>query len=236
MNKSLDYILYFITSLVIIWIIFVYVMSKTDSLRDDLAVDLPENLPALSPINPVEIGKKLTDTITYTLSAANKKKWAFFDFSRGSVVLDVKSLKEPKGWDIAFRRAKIISNGGETNKLGEVAISKLDTSDFDSISVAPESAEFVKDTHLPTRQETKNKNFEKWFSYQFINHKIKSLRNVYLIRTAEGNYAKMQILNYYCIKEGKRIDSCYTIKYVYQGNGSQRFGRFGSLVKKTDIK
>ncbi len=144
-----------------------------------------------------------------------------WEFSRGSVVSDVSSFKDSKNWDLAIRRAKIVSNGGTTSRKGKVEISKLVTTNFESVKKVPENAKFIKDNQF--KSDPSNFNFEKWYEYDFIRHKLKSRKNVFIIKTQEGNYAKMQILNYYCSKEGEKISSCYTIKYVYQGNGSKFF-------------
>jgi HmuY protein len=45
--------------------------------------------------------------------------------------------------------------------------------------------------------------------------------NVYIIRTADGKYAKMRIISYYC--DGGQASGCFTIEYIYQGDGSRRF-------------
>jgi len=226
-------ILYIMMSLVVLWIIFAFVMANSKFLRPDLALELPENLPVLSSIEQAEAGKKLTDTIIYTFVASTIDRWVYFDFSRGSVVSDVLSLKDNMNWDLALRRTKIVSNSGDTNERGKVAVAKLDTTDFDSILEVPENAKFFKDIKSLNKIDTQNASFENWHSYKPSYHKIKPFDNVYLIKTAEGNYAKMQILSYYCKDAEEEIKGCYTIKYVYQGNGTKKFGNKTIRMKKT---
>ena len=234
MDNLLKYILYLMMSFIVFWFIFVFVMGNSKFLKPDLASEMSKNLPALSSVNPVEIGNKLTGTAIYTFGASTIDKWVYFDFSRGSVVSDVSSLNDVMNWDIAFRLAKIISNGGDTNKSGKVAVAKLDAADFDSVYEVPENTKFLKDVKLPHKMDTQNDNFEHWHSYKTSNHTIKPIENVYLIKTAEGNYAKMEILNYYCKIGEETIKGCYTIKYVYQGSGSKRFATETAPSKKTD--
>ena len=44
-------------------------------------------------------------------------------------------------------------------------------------------------------------------------------REIYVIRTQEGKYAKMRMLSYYCTGN---MAGCMTFEYVYQGDGSKR--------------
>lgn len=226
MNKFFKIFLYvnvFIVFAFFLWVVALYMMPKANLQVPGLGEEVNERLDIVSAINPVEVGNKLTDTITYTLAAPTIDNWVFFDFSRGSVVSDVSDFKDPKNWDLAFRRAKIASNGGGTNKNGLVEIARLNTTDFDSIESVPENANFMKDTKLSFGADPKNAILDKWYSYNFMDHRLKSYRNVLIVKTAEGNYAKMQLLNYYCKKGEERITGCYTIRYVYQGNGSKNF-------------
>ena len=220
-------------SLVVLWLIFAFVMANSKFLKPDLALEMPKNLPVFSDANPAVEVDMLRGTKIYTFLATTIDKWVYFDFSRGSVVSDVSSMKDPVHWDLAFRMAKIVSNGGATNKAGKVAVAKLATTDFDSVYEVPENVKFLVDTKPPNSIDTRNDSFENWSSYKPSYHEIKPYDNVYLIKTAEGNFAKMQILNYYCKKGGKKIKGCYTIKYAYQEGGTKSFIKNVSQMKKT---
>src|SRR3989304_9956866 len=65
---------------------------------------------------PKEVGEALTDMITCVINASSLEGWAYFDFSTGSIIKvpDQSSLD----WDLGFKRALIISNGGEANSKG----------------------------------------------------------------------------------------------------------------------
>lgn len=230
------YVGVFVIALLFSWIIFSFMIPKMNIRMSDLADQMPGKLLPLSSVDPAEVGKELTDTIVYTLDSSTIDFWVFFDFSRGSVVSDVSSFKDPKGWDLAFRRAKIASNGGGTNKQGLVAVAKLNTTDFDSVTSVPEEAKFIQDTKLSRGADPKNVNLDKWYSYNFMDHYLKSYKSVFIVKTAEGNYAKMQIINYYCKKGNARLTGCYTIKYVYQGDGSKSFVKEGSEPVNQQLK
>ena len=69
-----------------------------------------------------------------------------------------------------------------------------------------------------------------WYNYDFSRHVILPIPGVTLIiRTGDGKYAKMRILNYY--KGNPPLESLneqslmryYTFEYVYQPNGSRQF-------------
>ncbi|MEE9165493.1 MAG: HmuY family protein [Nitrospinota bacterium] len=217
------YIGIFVLAIFFLWLLLTFTMPQMNVQTPGFEENEAAELLSLSPVNPAEVGTKLTDTIVYTFDSSTLEKWAFFDFSRGSIVSDVSSFKDPKGWDLAFRRAKMASNGGGTNKNGIVEVASLKTTDFDSVTSVPGDAKFIQDTRTSAGADPKNASLDKWYSYNFMDHNLKSYRNVLIIKTAEGNYAKMQIINYYCKKGEEKLAGCYSIKYVYQGNGGKNF-------------
>jgi hypothetical protein len=58
-----------------------------------------------------------------------------------------------------------------------------------------------------------------WYRYGFFTHILSPKPHVWAVRTADGRYAKIQIVGYYC--PGPR-PGCPTFRYVYQGDGSTR--------------
>ena len=176
----------------------------------------PSRFTIIPPL-PKEVGEQLTEVITYTIDARSTTEWTYFDFSRGSTVeiWGRRSLN----WDLAFQRNKIISNSGLTNPEGNGGIVELSSADFESVTEAPEEG-YVTDTKTRDRIETENKAIVRWFDYSYTANTLKPKKSVYIIRTADGKYARMKILHYYC--EG-HISGCLTIQYVYQGNGSRKF-------------
>lgn len=179
-----------------------------------------ENYIATSP-NPLEVGERLVGPILYTLEARASDQWTFFDFSRGSVV-DLPH-QFSIDWDLAFQRHKMLVNGGATNPKGKGGILNLGEVPFDEVIDAPADG-YVEDTIAtinPDAIVTENLAIKTWYHYNFLTHILRPKPNVYVIRTADGKYAKMRIVSYYC--DGGQASGCFTIEYMYQGDGSQRF-------------
>jgi hypothetical protein len=167
--------------------------------------DLPTFSPSASAPQP--IGDSLVGPLTYTIDASDPEAWRFFDFSRGSLVED----PEPLEWDLAFRRFNLVANGGEgfagqggALDLGEVA--------FDSVTDVPADGYQTSQA----RRDTVNAALEDWYDYSFTSHLLRPAPRVYALRTADGRYAKLEILSYYC---PGAMPGCVTFRYVYQGAG-----------------
>ena len=171
--------------------------------------------------SPEEVGDRLVGPVLYTLEARAAEQWTFFDFSRGSVV----EVPHQFGidWDLAFQRHKILANGGATNPKGRGAILNLGAVGFDKILEAPAEG-YIEDTIASINPETiitENLAIKAWYHYNFLTHVLHPKSNVYAIRTADGKYAKMRLVSYYC--DGGQASGCFTIEYVYQGDGSRHF-------------
>ena len=162
-----------------------------------------------TPADPAEAGEALIGPILYTVDASSTADWRFFDFSRGSVVADPGHLD----WDLAFRRFHIISNGGP-GFSGSGGIVPLADADFDAVEELPDTV-YVQTT---ARRDSANAAIARWYSYGWTSHLLSPRPVVYGIRTADGRYAKLQLLGYYC--PGAR-PGCLAFRYVYQGAGGR---------------
>jgi len=158
-----------------------------------------------------EAGDSLVGPLQYTIDATSPDRWVFFDFSRRSVV----PRGDPLGWDLAFQRFHIIANGGE-GFAGEGGILDLGEVPFDSITQVPASG------YLPTepRSDSTNPAIARWYSYGWTSHLLKPKPHVWAVRTADGRFATIRILGYYC---PGAIPGCITFEYLYQGNGGRGF-------------
>jgi hypothetical protein len=150
---------------------------------------------------PAPVGDSLVGPSTYTLDASAGDGWRRFQFARNAVV-------ESGSWDIAFRRHHIIAAaGGGIADLGAVP--------FDSVREVPAQG------YTPTDfgRDTVNPGVGKWYAYSMLSHLLTSKGHVYAVRSADGRYAKLEILAYYCRDVGA---ACYTVRYAFQGDGSRR--------------
>jgi hypothetical protein len=175
----------------------------------------------VTPPHPIDVGNQLVGPVLYTLDARASEQWAFFDFSRGSIV-EV-SHQFGVDWDLAFQRHKILANGGATNPKGRGAILNLGQVPFDEIRAAPAEG-YVEDRIAAINSEaisTENLAMKTWYHYNFLTHMLHPKPNIYAIRTADGKYAKLRVVSYYC--DGGQASGCFTIEYVYQGDGSRWF-------------
>ncbi len=171
-------------------------------------------------VEPIpEVPSNLLPTQVTTVNASSEKEYVYFDFSRGKPVrvLDPSSLE----WDLAFRRGKVISNGGASSKLGQAGLIDLGVVDFDMVTEVPMD-NYSQDVAAKT--ETENPIMVKWYNYNYFTHKLTAKKNSYAVRTANGKFAKFQFLNFYC---DNKEAGCIKMRYVYQDSGSSSFLKTG---------
>jgi hypothetical protein len=128
----------------------------------------------------------------YTLDASSGERWQRFHFAQGRVV-------DSGPWDVAFRRNHLITApGAGAQDLGLVS--------FDSIAALPV------DGYVATTfgADTVNPGIGKWYAYSMLSHLLTSKHHVYAVRTADGHFAKVEVLAYYCRDVGA---ACYTMRY-----------------------
>jgi hypothetical protein len=153
--------------------------------------------------SPVVTMPQASDTVvvdTVTIDARDANAWRYFDFATGSVIVP----PDTAGWDIAFRRFHVMVAGAAAD-LGAVA--------FDLVTTVP-SAGFVVNS---SGSNTANPSFDNWYRYNVFSHLLEPDDHVYVVRTADERYAKIEFLGYYCpgVTAG-----CPTIRYAYQPSGS----------------
>jgi len=160
---------------------------------------------------PLPVGDSLVGPAVYTVDASAGEHWTRFDFGRNSVV-DSTSIS----WDIGFHRNHVIAGPG-------AAIVDLGPVSFDSVAEAP-AAGYVANSKASWES---NPAVGKWYNYSFISHLLTSRHHVYAVRTGDGRFAKLELLNYYCKGVGT---ACVTFRYAYQGKGPQVSGGLGARL------
>src|SRR5512138_3525503 len=147
-----------------------------------------------TPLAPHDVGATLVGPVLYTVDATAPDAWRAFSFQLGSVV-------ESSAADLAFRRYSIVAGVG-------AGIRDLGDTRFDDVRTVPP------DGYSPNegRGEPRNPAIASWYHYGFFTHVLSPKPHVWAVRTADGRYAKMQIVGYYC--PGAR-PGCLTFRYVY---------------------
>ena len=163
---------------------------------------------APTPPAPTDVGRALVGPIVYTVDATDAERWRHFSFQLGAVVDE----SNPAGWDLAFRRYQIIANGGR-GVTGRAGIRDLGSVAFASVHTVP--ADGYEETQ--SSPDPRNPAIAGWYTYGFFSHVLDPKPHVWAVRTADGRYAKLQILGYYC--PGSQ-PGCLTFRYVFQGDGS----------------
>jgi hypothetical protein len=168
---------------------------------------------------------------------AQKNKYTFFSFKTGAIVPNADSATNK--WDIGFRSTSIILNGG-TSGPGTAGVI-VQQGIFTDIKTAP-STGYVQDNYnyvtktgtfaisssaLATGATASN---QWWFNAGSAQSTIISpiAGQVFIIKTSEGRYAKMEVLNFYkgapaTINNLTDPDRYYTFRYVYQQQATTNF-------------
>lgn len=143
----------------------------------------------------------------YTVDATSTVDWVLFDFDKGQVVDG--DFASP-GWDVAFRRNKLLTNSGVTNPSGPGGAFDLGEVPLET-AVPPASVAFEVDRlGGEDDDEPENSAMSHWYSYSFITHIVSVKPNIYLVRTGESRDALVQFDSYYCVD---KESGCVTFRY-----------------------
>lgn len=154
-------------------------------------------------------------------SSMDTTRWAYFSFSSGDTV----SVSEPgssTAWDLGFQRFRIKTNSGTSGPGGGGAIN-MGKIDFGSLNEAPESGYMI-DTILTyqdmsgTHEYSGNPAMKDWYNMSGMPPTFTAKDTVYVVRTADGKYAKVKILDYY---DAQHNSGFVSFKYAYQPDGSR---------------
>ena len=191
-------------------------LVATSLVRPDVTTFVP------TPPRPFDVGERSVGPILYTVDARSANDWVYFDFSRGAVV-DV-SDRHSLDWDIAFKRHRMITNGGTTNESGRGRVLTLVRVDSD-VPIDLPGEGWVADEG--PSDEPRNRALEGWYEYSWLSHILEPAERDYAIRTADGKIAIVRFLSYYC--PGAR-SGCITFRYWYRGDGGG--GREAALIER----
>lgn len=143
-----------------------------------------------------------------------ESSYVFYSLETGGIIVspDSNSTK----WDIAISASKVIVNGTATGPgVGE---GQYVTGIFDELKTAPADGYLAE---LPTGSG------KAWYDYNSTTHVITpTAGKLLVIKTANGNYAKIEFLSYYkgYPNQVNGTDSRFiSFQYVYQPDGSMNF-------------
>ncbi|MGB1014850.1 MAG: HmuY family protein [Nannocystaceae bacterium] len=137
---------------------------------------------------------RTTETV---VDARDETKWVYLDLESGHFVVP-NTPEDTVEWDLAFQRFNIAVNGG-TSGSGGVEVAALEGEMFASVIEAPSSGYITDNVQdKPEDMETTpGYAFDLWYDYNPSNHILTPRELVYVVRTVEGNFFKVQLLDYY---------------------------------------
>ncbi|MCX7908445.1 MAG: HmuY family protein [Ignavibacteria bacterium] len=162
----------------------------------------------------------------YDLPADTGKKGKFtlFRLSDSTIVSNADSNSTK--WDIGFAGTTIITNSGVRGP-GQGGAIVLKDVDFNDVKEAPETGYRIENSLTDLAIPTGSGNG--WYNYNPQTHIVSPIPGrVIIIRTADGKYAKLQIISYWKgnpqpIDPFTHKERFYTFRYVYQSNGTRKF-------------
>ena len=160
------------------------------------------------------------EALTFTIDATKREAWVYFSFATGDVV-EVEDAENSEAWDIGFQITKVKLNGGISGPaMGSVVM--LTETTFQAVTEAPADGykADTEDTLAIVPQSEKG-----WYIYTGPpTHWILPLEDrVFVIKAADGTFAKVQFVGYYKDNENKKDSGFVTFKYVHQPDGSHNF-------------
>ncbi|MCU0403373.1 MAG: HmuY family protein [Chitinophagaceae bacterium] len=156
-------------------------------------------------------------------------RFTYFSLRENRIITGADTLTNK--WDIAFREFFIKVNGGSSATGGGNAAAFIANSTFEAFTTIPASTAFVQD-NAPVFAISPAPGG--WYTYNpatFIALPIPG--KVFVIRTADGRYAKMEITSFYRNGVTPEVSASpvqkalnqffYQFRFVFQANGSVNF-------------
>ena len=185
--------------------------EDTEDSTPTLTTDTDAQIPAEEP--PLE-------SVTFTIDATNREAWAYFSLASGDTV-DVADAENSEAWDIGFQRTTVKLNGGVSGPgMGSVVMLKETT--FEEVTEAPA------DGYLADTEDTfgiVSGSGNGWYLYTGppLHQVIPLEGRVFVIKAADGTFAKVRFIGYYKDNENKKDSGHVTFEYVHQPDGSRNF-------------
>jgi hypothetical protein len=171
----------------------IYLIAAADYNKYKLRIDSFSGSTYGISYSPVDENGKPTNTKTAQISASEGSP-AYFVFSSGTV-------SAPENWDVAFvtfplfiaeLNAYIQNPGMRVNSVAGAEIAYVDETDYDALTSVPSGLTYKQDygDSLAVGDDV--------LIYNSQNHRLTVHENrVYIVKTTDGKYAKLQVLSYY---------------------------------------
>lgn len=156
-------------------------------LREDYPFDGQVSTGPLVEVSPREDGSRVA-----LVDATNKASQVFFDIDEGREMKADEAF-DTNGWDLAFQRFRVSMNGGGGNPTGQVRVAVLKGVAWELLTVAPAEG------YQQDASETVFNGYEGgWYTYNLAIHRLVTREDLlYVVRSSEGRYYKLQMLSYY---------------------------------------
>lgn len=158
--------------------------------------------------DPEETMDDLTvDTKSVTIDASAFSDWKYFSFKDGEIpaeeVGDYENSKTKTNWDMAFHRGDIRTNSGVSGHAQGGALKAKGTKFADVTTIPTEGYTVDEEAEIMIemgadgyRTQSKNSALADWYSSEGMPPAYLVNDHVYIVRTADGNYAKVKFTDY----------------------------------------
>lgn len=162
------------------------------------------------------------DSFTVIIDATSYTDWVYFSFSTGDEV-SVTDPQTSSDWDIGIKRNHFKTNSG-TSGAGNGGAYDAGVVNFDTLSEAPEAGYTVDSSidifdfaSMEYEAEPGNTLLETWGEFtDDMPPTLVPTDKVFVLKAADGKYAKMIVQNYY----GTDGSGYVTFTYAFQADGS----------------
>jgi hypothetical protein len=133
-------------------------------------------------------------TTTTRVDATRMGEWVHLDLETRDEVTAADAV-----WDLAFQRTKIKIDGGVSG-AGGVEVAVVANTDFGAMAAAPATGYITDDPDGDDEDAEPDLAFlrgEGWYSYDPATHVVSARPQVYVVRSVEDAYFKLQLTDYY---------------------------------------
>jgi heme-binding HmuY-like protein len=149
--------------------------------------------------NRVESTDQGGGTTLTRIDATKNDLWVYLDLETGAEVFPA-APGSSLAWDLGFQRFKIRTNSG-TSGTGGMETAPLPGASFDELTKAPASG-YVVDQEEDSADEGTDPDYAflldpAWYLYDLGVHAVKARDIVYVVKTVESGFYKVQMTGYY---------------------------------------